>query len=79
MKTINSNRVYHIIGIENGQSFDVNYTLEDIFSESNDTELIYSLQDEADKIMDLKPGEGFQSYCNRDNKTILNAIIIIRK
>ena len=78
MITINSIRKYRIAGFESGEGFSAEYYLNELLSESNDTEFMYSLQNDIDTLMDL-PIDGFyETFCNRDNKTVANRIIIWR-
>jgi hypothetical protein len=78
MKTLNSNRKFRIAGFESGLGFSATYYLHELLSETNDTELCYSIQDDIDKILDLLEDQFYEMYCNRDVKTAANRIIVWR-
>ena len=70
MKSLTLNyREYRLIGLEDGGLIDTTVCLEDILlndSNSNEYEYIYSLQDEAEKILKLDVGETLFVGINRD-------------
>ncbi len=73
-----SKRRFAISGFEGGKPICVTYSLNTIFSKQMNTELIYSLREEIDAIMDLKPNEAKIMHSNRDTRTDLFLIIVLR-
>lgn len=78
MKTFISKRHFYIIGLENCVPLNISYSLNEILEDLNDTELMYSLQENLDNILDLNTGEALTMYSNRDNQIAKNLIIVYR-
>lgn len=75
-----SQRLFHIIGFENGQKVDFKITIWELLSNSTDTdtELLYTLQDnEMDKIFDLRIGENH--ICKGTRGDFKNNDLIIQR
>lgn len=73
-----SNRVYEVIGISYGHSFKEKLSLLDLISNDTDTdtELLYSLQESVDRILDLKIKETIVTKSSRDEKENNIAIVL---
>ena len=59
-------RKYLVVGIEGTEEFKLEVTADDLFSKQ-ETEVMYSLQEEVDKILDLSVGQSIFVNINRDN------------
>jgi len=72
-----SKRVFAVTGFEGLTYFVLTLTLSDLVkgSEDNDSEVLYTLQESIDEILDLKVGETFLSRSSIDSNTI-NTILI---
>lgn len=72
-----SNRTFTVTGFDNGGSFTEKITLPELLSNgSHDTELLYTLQENVDEILDLKPGEAMVCRTTRDGGPNDKAILI---
>ena len=79
MKTINSKRRFIVTGLSEGKQMPfISYSLNDFLNPKNDYELVYSMQDNLDAILNLDLYKALTMYCNRDNKTDSNLIIVYR-
>lgn len=68
MKDLPSNRQYLVAFIE-GEAIETHYpTLSDILNPADEWEWKYAIQEDFDKILDLKIGERLMMNFNRDNK-----------
>ena len=71
-----SKRVYQVVGFEGTEPFKEIFVLSKLMSNSDeDTELLYTLQEYIDEILDLRVGETFISRVSRDSDMI-SAILI---
>ena len=71
--TQNSIRKYIVTGIENDSTINKKKTLEELRAD-DDLELTYSLQEDLDSILDLKPGLSKYIAISRDNPNDLGVI-----
>lgn len=69
-----STRKYKVVGLEGSQEFVTQFTAEDLFSRQ-ETEVMYSLQGETDKILDLRVGQSIFVNVNRDNSEYKGVVL----
>lgn len=67
MKNMNSHRHYIAAYIEYDRPLTSSFSLMDVLDDTDDMEWKYAVQDEIDKLLDLKIGERMQCQFNRDN------------
>jgi len=78
MKEITSNRAYQIAGFDSGDMFTMNLDLNTLLCSDDDLELIYSLREDVDVVLDLRVGDCFTTFSSRDNRTDLNKMMVLR-
>jgi hypothetical protein len=74
-------RVYEVIGYDNSDFFRVKFSLAQLLSNhtDTDTELLYTLQEDIDKIIDLKVNESLFINSVRDKDEAINNKAIISR
>ena len=70
---MNSNRVYKVTGFEDKTVTTIRLSLKELL-EDNGTELNYTLQEDLDRILDLKSGEALYIRLSRDGNQDLGVI-----
>jgi|LakMenEpi03Aug12_release.lakeMendotaPanAssembly.Ray.scaffolds.fasta_scaffold364333_1 hypothetical protein len=73
-----SNRKYEVIGVSYGVTFKAEFTLAELLSNhtDTDTELLYTLQESIDRVIDLKINDTLVTKSSRDEKENNIAIVI---
>lgn len=76
---IYSKRKFIVVGVEIDEDFRFEIELEKLLTKDEEaTEVMYSLQDEIDSVLDLKKGESMFFRANRDNENCKGIILRIR-
>lgn len=74
MKTTNlSRRKFKIVGIDTTETIEADYNALQLFQDDG-TELTYSLQEDIDRILDLKEGQAIYIRLSRDNSENLGVL-----
>lgn len=79
---INSSRTYKGISVNVHEVTEIKFTINDFIAsekhinfEYGDTEFMYALQDDADRVLDLRVGESIFVNTNRDNPDFKGVVI----
>lgn len=73
-----SKRKYSISGFENGHPVNFQLTIQDLITNKDDAfESLYAIQEETDKVLDLKVDETMFVSLNRDNKNCKGVLLRI--
>lgn len=70
-----SKRKFSVVGFEAGHELRTEITVNQLFDKKEDTELIYTLQEITDKVLDMKVGETLFIDLNRDNEQSKGVIL----
>ena len=73
-----SKRKYEVIGVSYGGTFKTKFTLAELLTNNTDTdtELLYTLQESVDRVLDLKINETLVTNSSRDEKENNIAIVL---
>ncbi len=81
MELSNSTRIYQATGFDKGFCFKEKFTVEQLLSskyKDSDTELLYTLQEIRDEILDLRLNEVIYIRANRDDDNAKGVLCRIR-
>lgn len=67
-------RQFKVIGFEGNQELVHTFKAEDLFNKQ-ESELMYSMQEESDKILDLREGQSIFVNINRDNSEYKGVVL----
>lgn len=62
-----SKRKFKVVGFETGHDLSIEISVNQLFDKKEDSELIYTLQEITDKVLDMNVGETLFIDLNRDN------------
>lgn len=75
----NSNRKYLVVGVEGGDSFVLDISINKLMKKDsdNDSEVLYAMQEITDEILDLKKNESMFFQADRNNEHTKGVILRI--